>query len=168
MAIDKVPQEKVPDRLPFNPPKSAPQVTDALNPGPQASLIEKCVKQLVKKGLSGRLYVQDFLSEQKRRNCRPSTIRSNFTTLLVFLSYLQERGRTSVETVTRDDLSSFIEHEQDRGRQPNTVSSRLRHLYAFLRYLVDREVAHPDLLKRKLRVKVSEALPRALAPEDVQ
>jgi hypothetical protein len=54
MAIDKVPQEKIPDRQPFNPPKSAPQVTDALNPGPQASLIEKCVKQLVKKGLSGR------------------------------------------------------------------------------------------------------------------
>ena len=44
--------------------------------------------------------------------------------------------------------------------QPNTVSSRMRHLYAFLRYLVDREVAHTDLLKRKLRVKVPEALPR--------
>ena len=49
-----------------------------------------------------------------------------------------------------------------------TMSSWLRHLYAFLRYLVDREVAHPDLLKRKLRVKVPEALPRALDPEDVQ
>jgi integrase len=33
---------------------------------------------------------------------------------------------------------------------------------------VDREVSHPDLLKRKLRVKVPEALPRAIAPEDVQ
>jgi integrase/recombinase XerD len=87
---------------------------------------------------------------------------------MVFLSYLQERGRTSLETVTRDDLSGFIEHDQDRGMQPNTVSSRLRHLYAFLRYLVDREVAHPHLLKRKLRVKVPEALPRALSPEDVQ
>ena len=168
MAIDQVPQEKIPDHQLFNPPKSALQVTDALNPGSHAYQIEKCLKQLVKKGLLGRLYVQDFLYEQKRRNCRPSTIRSNFTTLLVFLSYLQERGRTSLETVTRDDLSGFIEHEQDRGMQPNTVSSRLRHLYAFLRYLVDREVAHPDLLKRKLRVKVPEALPRALDPEDVQ
>jgi integrase len=48
------------------------------------------------------------------------------------------------------------------------VSTRLRLLYAFLRSLVDREVAHPDLLKRKLRVKVPEALPRAIDPEDVQ
>jgi integrase/recombinase XerD len=40
--------------------------------------------------------------------------------------------------------------------------------YAFLSYLADREVAHPDLLKRKLRVKVPEALPRAMDLEDVQ
>ena len=72
-----------------------PQVTAALNPGSQAYQIEKCLEQPVQKGLLGRLYVQDFLSEQKRRNCRPSTIRSNFTTLLVFLSYLQERGMPS-------------------------------------------------------------------------
>jgi hypothetical protein len=52
--------------------------------------------------------------------------------------------------------------------QPATVSTGLRLLYAFLRYLVDREVAHPDLLERKLRVKVPEALPRAIDPEDVQ
>ena len=123
---------------------------------------------MVEKELLGEPYVQDYLHDQKRRNCRPSTIRSNFATLMVFLSYLKERGRTSLETITRDDVSSFIEHEQDRGMQPNTVSTRLRHLYAFLRYLVDREVAHPDLLKRKLRVKVPEALPRAMDPEDVQ
>jgi integrase/recombinase XerD len=84
------------------------------------------------------------------------------------LSYLKERDRISLETITREDLCSFIEHEQDRGLQPTTVSTRLRLLYAFLRYLVDREVAHPDLLKRKLRVKVPEALPRAMDPEDIK
>ena len=47
------------------------------------------------------------------------------------------------------------------------MSIRLRLVYAFLRYLVDREVVHPDLLKRKLRVKVPGALPRAMDPEDV-
>jgi len=164
MAITQVPQEKIPDRQPCHPPKSPPPVTDS----PQHDLIEKCLQQLVKKGLGGQPYVQGFLYDQKRRNCRPSTIRSNFTTLLVFLSYLKEKDRISLEAITRHDLSGFIEHEQDRGMQPSTVSSRLRHLYAFLRYLVDREVAHPDLLKRKLRVKVPEALPRALDPGDVQ
>jgi site-specific recombinase XerD len=87
---------------------------------------------------------------------------------MVFLSYLKDQGRTYLETITRDDLSGFIEHEQDRGMQPKTVSTRLRLLYALVNYLVDREVMHPDLLKRKLRVKVPEALPRAMDPDDVR
>jgi integrase/recombinase XerD len=165
MTVAQVPQEKIPDRQPFHPPKGPPPVTDSS----QNYLIEKCLQQLVKKELFGRPYIQDFLCDQKRRNCRPSTLRSYFTTLAIFLSFLKrQRGRTSLETITREDLSSFIEDEQDRGRQPTTVSTRLRLLYAVLRYLVDREVAHPDLLQRKLRVKVPEALPRAMDPEDVR
>jgi integrase/recombinase XerD len=162
MATEQVPQEEFHYHQLFTPPESPPPGTDEL------TLIERCLKQLAEEDLPGGPYVQDYLHDQKRRNCRPKTIHSNFTTLKLFLSYLKERGRTSLETITREDLSSFIEHEQDRGMQPNTVSTRLRLLYAFLRYLVDREVAHPDLLKRKLRVKVPEALPRAINPEDIQ
>jgi integrase/recombinase XerD len=168
MANEQVPQEQFPDRQPFNPPESPDQETDALTPRFRNPLIEKCLKQLVKKELFGRPYVKDYLYSLKRRNCRPNTIRNNFITLLLFLSYLKERGRTSLEAIAREDVSAFIEHEQDRGMVPNTVSTRLRLLYAFVRYLVDREVVHPDLLKRKLRVKVPEALPRAIDPDDVQ
>ncbi len=163
MAIEQVSEEEFPYQLLFKPLVSPLPEPDELN------LIEKCLKQLAAKELLGEPYVRDYLQEQKRRNCRPSTMRSNCATLVVFLSYLkQERVRTSLETITRDDVSSFIEHEQDRGMQPNTVSTRLRLVYAFLRYLVDREVVHPDLLKRKLRIKVPEALPRAIDPEDIQ
>jgi len=167
MAIEHVPQEKFKDRQPFNPPESPDQETDALTPR-KNPLIEKWLGQLIEKGLLGRPYVQGYLYDQKRRNCRPNTIRSNFMTLMLFLSFLKERGRNSLETITREDMSRFIEHEQDRGMQPNTVSTRLRLLYAFVRYLVDQEVAHPDLLKRKLRVKVPEALPRAIDPEEIR
>jgi integrase/recombinase XerD len=168
MINEHVPQAKIQHHWPVSPPASTDQEIDALTLRQENPLIEKYLQKLVKKGLFGRPYVKDYLSDQKRRNCRPSTIRHNFTTLMVFLSYLKEKGRTSLETITRDDLSSFIEHEQDRGMQPNTVSTRLKLVYAFVGYLVDQEVAHPDLLKRKLRVKVPEALPRALDPEDVQ
>src|SRR3974377_2402505 len=140
MTVEHVPQKKSQHRRLFSASESPDLETDAVTPRLKNPLIEKCLKQLVKKGLSGRPYVQDFLCEQKRRNCRPSTIRSNFTTLMVFLSYLRERGRTSLETLTRDDLRSFIEDEQDRGSMPNTVRSRHGHAHAFLRYLVDREV----------------------------
>jgi len=163
MTIAQVSEEEFPYQQLFKP---------SVSPLPEPEepkLIEKYLKQLAAKELLGEPYVRDYLHDQKRRNCRPNTMRSNCATLVVFLSYLtQERGRTSLETITRDDVSSFIEHEQDRGMQPNTVSTRLRLVYAFLRYLVDREVVHPDLLKRKLKVKVPEALPRAMDPEDVQ
>ena len=163
MAIEQDPQEEFPYHLLFKPLVSSLPETDEVN------LIEKYLKQLAGKELLGEAYVRDYVHDQKRRNCRPNTLRSNCATLVVLLSYLkQERGRTFLETFTRDDVSSFIEHEQDRGMQPNTVSTRLRLVYAFLRYLVDQEVVHPDLLKRKLRVKVPEAMPRAIDPEDVQ
>jgi len=168
MSVAHVPQANSLNPQPFNPPDNLSDGADRLNPSLKNCLIEKCLTQLGKNELLGEPYVKDYLNDQKRRNCRPNTIRCNFTTLKLFLSYLKERGRTSLETITKEDMSSFIEHEQDRGMQPNTVSTRLRWLYAFVSYLVDREVAHPDLLKRKLRVKVPEALPRAIDPEDVQ
>ncbi len=163
MTIEQVSEEEFDYHLLFQPPENPTPEPDECN------LIEKYLKQLAAKELLGEAYVRDYLHDQKRRNCRPNTMRSNCGTLVVFLSYLkQERGRTFLEAITREDVSSFIEHEQDRGMQPNTVSTRLRLVYAFLRYLVDREVVHPDLLKRKLRVKVPEALPRAMDPQDIQ
>ncbi len=130
--------------------------------------INTYLKNLQDRGLFGWVHVKDYLSDQKRRNCRPNTLKSSFGTLALFLSFLKGRGHTGIETITREDLSSYIEYEQDRGMKPRTVSTRLRHLYAFLRFLEDREVVHPDLLKKKLRVKVPEGLPRAMDPEDVR
>ena len=68
----------------------------------------------------------------------------------------------------REDVCAFIEQEQDRGLRPASVCCRLEGLYAFIRFLVDREVLSPNLLKRKLRVKVPDSLPRAIDPQDVR
>jgi integrase/recombinase XerD len=168
MTVENIAQGKSQHRRPRITSASPERETDAVTTKLKNPLIEKCLKQLVKKELFGRPYIKDYLDGLKRRNCRPNTIRSYGATLMVFLSYLKKEGRTYLETITRDDLSGFIEYEQDRGMQPKTVSTRLRLLYAFVSYLVDREVVHPDLLKRKLRVKVPETLPRAMDPEDVQ
>ena len=89
-------------------------------------------------------------------------------TLALFLSYAEGERSYRYRDITREDLSSYSKLKQDRGMKPRTVSTRMRHLYAFLRYLEDRGVVHPDLLKRKLRIKVPEGLPRAMAPEDVR
>ena len=73
-----------------------------------------------------------------------------------------------LELVCREDLCAFIEQEQDRGLKPASISCRIDALYAFIRFLVDREVLSPNLLKRKLRVKVPDSLPRAIDPQDVR
>jgi integrase/recombinase XerD len=154
--------------------KSRPSAPNVLDPREAPDLesrhlqISTFRKKLHDRGLFGWEQVKDYLSDQQRRNCRSSTIQNSFITLALFLSYLKERGHSGIETLTREDLSSYIEAEQDRGMKPRTVSTRMRHLYAFLRYLEDRGVVHPDLLKRKLRIKVPEGLPRAMDPDDVR
>jgi integrase/recombinase XerD len=86
----------------------------------------------------------------------------------VFLQYLKAKACNLLELVCREDLCAFIEQEQDRGLQPASISCRIDALYAFIRFLVDRDVLSPNLLKRKLRVKVPDSLPRAIDPLDVR
>ena len=67
-----------------------------------------------------------------------------------------------------EHISAFVEHEQDRGMAPVSVDGRLKGLYAFLNFLVDRDVIDAAVIKRKLRIKVPDALPRAIDPEDIK
>lgn len=130
--------------------------------------INRILQRLSDRCLCGYEYVNQYLRDLHRRNCRPSTIRGNGTTIILFLSFLKSIGRQQLEDIDRQDLSAFIEHEQDRRMSPNTVSTRLRTIYAFLNYLIQNDVLHPDLLKRKMRVKVPDSLPRAIETEDIQ
>ena len=131
-------------------------------------LIEIALEKIAAHGLFGREHVLQYLMDLYRRNCRPNTIRSRFASIFVFLQYLKAQGRQLLEQVGREDVCAFIEQEQDRGLRPASVCCRLEGLYAFIGFLVDREVLSPDLLKRKLRVKVPDSLPRAIDPLDVR
>ena len=130
--------------------------------------IEIALEKITAQGLCGAEHVGPYLMDLYRRNCRPNTLRSRFATILVFLQYLKAKARNLLELVCREDLCAFIEQEQDRGLKPASISCRIDALYAFIRFLVDREVLSPDLLKRKLRVKVPDSLPRAIDPQDVR
>ena len=105
MSAAHVPQAKFLNQQPCNPPDNLSEGADGLNPGLKNSLMEKCLTQLGKNDLLGEPYVKDYLNDQKRRNCRPNTIRCNFSTLKPFLSYLKERGRTSMETTNRAEYN---------------------------------------------------------------
>jgi site-specific recombinase XerD len=135
---------------------------------PKNAQINKCIKRLTANNLFGHPHVKRYLHDQYTRGCRPNTIRGSFESIIVFTAYLKGLGRSRLEQITREDLSSFIEHEQDRGMKPVTVSTRLRALYAFLGYLVERNIVHPDIIRKKMTIKIPDTLPRAMDPEDVR
>jgi site-specific recombinase XerD len=130
--------------------------------------IDHILAKLSDKGLSAKAHVKAYLHDMYRRNCRPNTIRTNSCSIMLFLAFLKQRGKVQLETITREDISEFVENEQDRGLAPTSVHGRLRAVYAFLNFLIQRDVLHPDILKRKLRIKLPDALPRAIDPEEIK
>ncbi|MDJ0915376.1 MAG: tyrosine-type recombinase/integrase [Desulfobacterales bacterium] len=129
--------------------------------------IEKALHQITTKGLCARVQVETYLRAKLRRNCRPNTIRSSATAILLFLHYLKTSGCTDLCSLGREHISGFVEAEQDRGIAATTVHARLRGLYSFLRYLLEQKLIAPDLLKHKLRIKLPDRLPRAIDAKDV-
>jgi integrase/recombinase XerD len=130
--------------------------------------IQRCMERVSQYSLVSADNIEKYLYDQRRRCCRPNTIKNTSLDILLFFKFLKKIGRPCIETITRDDVSAFVEHEQDRGLQPVTVSKRLRTIYAFLGYLTERDIVSPDLLKKKMRIKIPDPLPRAIDPEDIR
>ena len=130
--------------------------------------IERILRRMSATGLCGRQKVRDYLQRQLRHNCRPNTIRSSGTTIVLFLEFFKQSGGQHLSAIGPKHISAFVEHEQDRDIAPVSVDGRLKGLYAFLNFLVEHEVISTDVIKRKLRIKVPEALPRAIDPEDIK
>lgn len=130
--------------------------------------IERIMRKMSTDNLCGQQEVYDYLHRQLRHNCRPNTIRASGTTILLFLAFYKKRGGKHLTVIGPEHVSAFVEHEQDRGMAAVSIDGRLKGVYAFLNFLVDRDVISSQVLKRKLRIKVPDALPRAIDPEDIK
>jgi hypothetical protein len=113
--------------------------------------IERIIRRMNASGLCGRQKVRDYLRRQLRHNCRPNTIRSSGSTILLFLEFFMQNGGQHLAAIGCEHISAFVEHEQDRGMAPVSVDGRLKGLYAFLSFLVDQDVIGAEVIKRKLR-----------------
>ena len=119
--------------------------------------------------LPGKEHAEQYLSHLYRKNCRPGTIESNQISIRLFLQFIgNQQGIIHLDHVTRRSIEAFVEHEQDRGLKAKTVSVRLMLVHAFLRFLVEGDVIDPNVLRKKIRVKVPEALPKAIEPENIR
>lgn len=112
-------------------------------------------------------FVEQYLRDQYRRGCRPNTLRGSFIAIESFLLFLRETAKTHLEEIVREDIGAYVEHEQDRGLKASTVKTRLRILNAFLRFLIYGDVIRPEVLSKRMIIKVPDALPRAMYPDDV-
>jgi len=118
--------------------------------------------------LPGEDLAVEHIRRKYQRNCKAPTIRSTAEILQSFLGFLRGQGIHDLGGITRGTIAAYVEHEQDRGLQPVSVSGKLKLIYPFLSFLVDHEITHPNVLMRKIRIKLPETLPRAIDTFDMK
>ena len=110
----------------------------------------------------------NYLRHKSRLNHKRSTLESSFTSTALFLDFYGTSGKHDLKDLERSDLEAFIEHEQDRGLKISTVKTRMAFIVAFLHFLVEQDLIPGSSLKRTIRLKLPETLPRAINPKDVR
>jgi integrase/recombinase XerD len=129
--------------------------------------LERSIEILKSVEIPGRVHAIRYLEHQYRWNRHWRTLQNNRISILFFLKFIKKQGRQYLEQVERKDLEAFVEHEQDRGLKPKSVELRIKTVYAFFRFLETEGVIHPNLLIRKIKIKVPRSLPKAMACIDV-
>jgi integrase/recombinase XerD len=81
---------------------------------------------------------------------------------------LRRSGKKELKDITRKDIEVFVEQLQDRGLTINSVRNRLVAVYSFIQFLVDSNFLAADILLKKIRLKLPDALPRAIDSDDIK
>jgi site-specific recombinase XerD len=113
-------------------------------------------------------HFESYLRYKWRLNHKPRTIDSSFTSIMFFLDFYGKSGKIALKEIERSDLEAFIEHEQDRGMNISTVRTRMASIVAFLHFLLEQDIIPATVFKKRIRLKLPDALPRAMHPQDVK
>jgi integrase/recombinase XerD len=132
------------------------------------SPIEQILKNLSRIELPAKEHFERYLRHKWRLNHKRSTLQGSFTSVRLFLEFLGKSGKRDLAEMERADLEAFIEHVQDRGLRISTVRTRLACIIAFLHFLMEQDLIPLSLLKRRIKLKLPDVLPRAMNPEDVK
>lgn len=115
----------------------------------------------------GKRQLEEYVRYKYRRNYKKGTLRNTVQHGKEFLKFLSARGNDDLSQLHRKHLEAFVEQEQDRGLKPVAVKTKLGQVNAFVNFLIKEEVVDRDVLSRKIRIKVPNALPRAIDDDDV-
>ena len=134
----------------------------------ERTTIDRIVERLSTMELPAKEHVERYLRHKWRMNHKRRTLESSFTSIVLFLQFYGASGKSDIARMERSDLEAFIEHEQNRGLYISTVRTRMASLIAFLHFLMEQDILPPSLLKRTIKLKLPETLPRAIHPKDVK
>ena len=130
--------------------------------------IDRIFQKLSCMELPAKEHFESYMRYKWRLNYKPRTLTSSFTSVMLFLDFYGKSGKREIEKIERIDLEGFIEHEQDRRLRISTVRTRLACIIAFLHFLMGQEIIPSSVLKRGIKLKLPEVLPRAMSPSDVR
>jgi len=133
-----------------------------------ATPIGRILQRLSALELPAKGHLEHYMRHKWRLNHKRSTLSGSFNSARLFLDFYAKSGKSEIERVERTDLEAFIEHEQDRGLRISTVRTRLAFLMAFLHFLMEQDLIPASALKRGIRLKLPETLPRAIHPADIR
>jgi site-specific recombinase XerD len=134
----------------------------------QSTIISEILQRLSKIELPEQERVQCYMRHKWRLNHKPNSLRNALKAIELFLAFYTRLGKSRLEEIVRDDLEAFVESEQDRGTKITSARTRLMYLLGFLRFLIEGHIIPEALLKRKIRLKLPDLLPRAMPPGDVR
>lgn len=132
------------------------------------SYVDHIVRRIHQLELPGTAHLESYMRHKWRLNHRPSTLRGSFGAVRNFLTCYHNSGKSNLQDIVSDDLEAFVENMQDRGLKVTTVRTSLNHLWAFLRFLIEHNIVDASILKRKIKLRVPDFLPRAIAPSNVR
>ena len=130
--------------------------------------IDRIFEKLSSLDLPAKEHFESYMRHKWRANHKPKTMESSFTSIMFFLEFYQASGKGDIAELERSDLEAFIEHEQDRGLRISTVKTRMAAIVAFLHFLIGENLIPGAALKRTIRLKLPDTLPRAMSPRDVR
>ncbi len=130
--------------------------------------IDHILERLCPLELPAKEAFENYLRHKSRLNHKQSTLESSFTSVMLFLDFYGKSGKSDLKDLERADLEAFIEHEQDRGMHITTVKTRMAFIVAFLHFLIEQDLIPGSSLKKTIRLKLPDTLPRAIAPKDVR
>jgi integrase/recombinase XerD len=130
--------------------------------------IERFLQKLSRLELPAKEHFESYLRHKWRLNHKRSTLQGSFASIRLFLELYRRSGKKDLSEMERADLEAFVEHLQDCGLKISTVRTKLACLIAFLHFLMEQEVISGAVLKKRIKLKLPEVLPRAMHPADVK